>query len=181
MAIFLGFHPFLTWNDRYFELASAKPAILRRDPPPTPLDLSFCPFLTFLHHCLEEVERHLLWKLHNKIQRKNWSNKPPKLLSCLRFLIYYTKLHRKSAVSESSIALGRLAGPPLIWNFVHFWLSLHYGIEEVERHLLWKFHIRIQRKSGSNVPPKLLACIRFIYKVVHKIGRLGKFNRSREI
>ena len=27
----------------------------------------------------------------------------------------------------------------------------------------------------------LLACIGFLYKVVHKIGRLRKFNRSREI
>ena len=31
------------------------------------------------------------------------------------------------------------------------------------------------------MPPKLLACIRFLYKVVHKNGRLRKFNRSREI
>ena len=38
-----------------------------------------------------------------------------------------------------------------------------------------------QRKSWSNVPPKLLACLRFLYKVVHKNGRLRKFNRSREI
>ena len=44
-----------------------------------------------------------------------------------------------------------------------------------------KFHKIIQRKSWSNVPPKLLACIRFLYKVVHKIGRLRKFNRAREI
>ena len=27
----------------------------------------------------------------------------------------------------------------------------------------------------------LLACIGFLYKVVHKIGRLRKFNRAREI
>ena len=44
-----------------------------------------------------------------------------------------------------------------------------------------KFHKKIQRKSWSNAPPKLLACIRFLYKVVHKIGRLRKFNRAREI
>ena len=69
---------------------------------------------------------------------------------------------------------------PLISVFGHFWL-LHHGIEEVERHLLWKFDKQIQRKSWSNVPPKLLACVRFLYKVVHKIGRLQKFNRSREI
>ena len=31
------------------------------------------------------------------------------------------------------------------------------------------------------MPPKLLACIRFLYKVVHKVGRLRKFSRSREI
>ena len=31
------------------------------------------------------------------------------------------------------------------------------------------------------MPPKLLTCIGFLYKVVHKIGRLRKFNRSREI
>ena len=44
-----------------------------------------------------------------------------------------------------------------------------------------KIRKQIQRKSWSNVPPKLLACIRFLYKVVHKIGRLRKFNRAREI
>ena len=58
---------------------------------------------------------------------------------------------------------------------------LHHGIEEVERHLLWKFYKKIRRKSWSNVPPKLLACIGFLYKVVQKIGRLRKFIRSREI
>ena len=31
------------------------------------------------------------------------------------------------------------------------------------------------------MPPKLVACIGFLYKVVHKIGRLRKFNRSRGI
>ena len=44
-----------------------------------------------------------------------------------------------------------------------------------------KISKKFQRKSWSNVPPKLLACIRFLYKVVHKIGRLRKFNRAREI
>ena len=73
------------------------------------------------------------------------------------------------------------AGPPLDLSFWSFLTFLHHGIEKVARHLLWKFHEKIQRKSWSNVPPKLLACIRFLYKVVHKIGRLRKFNRSREI
>ena len=31
------------------------------------------------------------------------------------------------------------------------------------------------------MPLKFLACIRFPYKVVHKNGRLRKFNRAREI
>ena len=39
----------------------------------------------------------------------------------------------------------------------------------------------IQRKTWSNAPSKLLACIGFLYKVVHKIGRLRKFNRARKI
>ena len=70
---------------------------------------------------------------------------------------------------------------PLDLSFWSFLTFLHHGIEKVERHLLWKFHEKIPRKSWSNVPPKLLACIRFLYKVAHKIGRLRKFNRSREI
>ena len=70
---------------------------------------------------------------------------------------------------------------PLDLSFWTFLTFLHHGIEEVERHLLWKGYKKIRRKSRSNVPPKLLACIRFLYKVVHKIGRLRKFNRSREI
>ena len=71
--------------------------------------------------------------------------------------------------------------PPLDLSFWSFLTFLHHGIEEVERHLLWKFYKTIRRKSWSNVPPKLLACIGFLYKVVHKIGRLRKFNRSRGI
>ena len=71
--------------------------------------------------------------------------------------------------------------PPLDLSFWSFLTFLYHGIEKVERHLLWKFYKKIRRKSWSNVPPKLPACIGFLYKVVHKIGRLQKFNRSREI
>ena len=44
------------------------------------------------------------------------------------------------------------------------------------------YNKKIQKKSWSLVPPKLLACIRFLYKVVdlHKIGRLQKSNHARE-
>ena len=95
-------------------------AILRQDP----LDLGFWSFLTFLHRGIEKVERHLLWKCHKKIQRKSWSNMPPKLLACIRFL--YKVVH-KTAVSESSIALARLnlTFLPLglsLWNLAHLFI-----------------------------------------------------------
>ena len=67
-----------------------------------------------------------------------------------------------------SIEAQRNPPPPLIWVFGNFRLFLHHGIEKVERHLLWKFHKKIQRKNWSNVPPKFLACLRFLHKVVHK-------------
>ena len=70
---------------------------------------------------------------------------------------------------------------PLDLSFWSFLTFFHHGIEEVERHLLWKFYKNNRRKSWSNVRPKLVACIGFLYKVVHKIGRLRKFNRSRVI
>ena len=34
---------------------------------------------------------------------------------------------------------------------------------------------------AMNVPLKLLACVRFLHKVVHKMCRVRKFNRAREI
>ena len=73
---------------------------------------------------------------------------------------------------------GRIPLDLSFWSFLTF---LHHGIEDVARHLLWKFHKKIQRNNWSNVSPKLLACIRFLYKFVHKNGPLRKFNRSREI
>ena len=76
------------------------------------------------------------------------------------------------------LALSRTPLDLSSWSFLTF---LHHGIEEVERHLLRKFYKKIRRKSWSNVPPKLPACIGFLYKVVHKISRLRKLNRSREI
>ena len=95
---------------------------LRQDPPP--LDLSFWSFLTFLHYGIEEVQTHLRWKFHKKIQRKSWSNVPPKLLACIGFL--YKVVH-KTAVSESSIALARLNLTFLPfglspWNLAHLFI-----------------------------------------------------------
>ena len=92
------------------------------------------------------------------------------------FLLFY--LIMSHTWTSSKVTLRQ---DPLIWVFGHFFTFLHHRIEEVERHLLLKFQKKIQMKSWSNVPPKLLACIRFLYKVVHKIGSLRKLNRAQEI
>ena len=98
-----------------------------------------------------------------------------------RFGINFRNSHPDLNIPSKKFRRTVKAGPPLDFSFWSFLTFLHNGIEDVERHLLWKFHKKIQRKSWSNVPPKLLACIRFLYKVVHKNGRLRKFNRSRGI
>ena len=84
----------------------------------------FLVVFVFLHHGKEEVKRHLLWKFHKNIQRKNWSNVPPKLLTCIGFL--YKVVH-KTAVSESSMALGRfnltfLSLGQSLWNLAHLFI-----------------------------------------------------------
>ena len=86
---------------------------------------------------------------------------------------------RGSASHQSRAVLK--AGPPLIWVFGHISLLCTMVWRKVRGIFCENFTKQIQRKSWSNVPPKLLACIRFLYKVVHKIGRLRKFNRAREI
>ena len=94
--------------------------------------------------------------------------------------LFDEKLSRK-ALHHDDLSTLKAGPPPLDLSFWSFLTFLHHGIEEVERHLLGKFYKKIRRKSWSNVPPKLVACIGFLYKVVHKIGRLRKFNRSRGI
>ena len=76
---------------------------------------------------------------------------------------------------------GAIRQDPLDLSFWSFLTFLHHDIEDVEASSVNNFVKKIQRKSWSNVPPKLLTCLRFLYKVVHKNGRLRKFNRSREI
>ena len=101
----------------------------------------------------------------------------------MHLYFFYTMVQKSQKWPKTQIKGGgpALRQDPLdlsLWSFPTF---LHHGIEKVERHLLWKFHEKIQRKSWWNVPPKLFACIMFLYKVVNKIGRLRKFNRSRDI
>ena len=45
-----------------------------------------------------------------------------------------------------------------------FLTFLHHGIADKERHLLWKFHKQIQRKSWSNAQPKFLARLHKVSK-----------------
>ena len=100
------------------------------------------------------------------------------ILHCILFFMF---LFSRSSISFSVDLRQDPPPPPPDLSFWSFLTFLHHGIDEVERHLLWKFYKKIPRKSWSNVPPKLFACIGFLYKVVHKIGRLRKFNCSREI
>ena len=86
------------------------------------------------------------------------------------FLSELPEIWPKECRDSYELLLPLKSRTPLIWIF-SFLTFLHQGIEDVERHLLWKFHKRMQRKSWSNGPQKLLACIRFLYKVVHKNGR----------
>ena len=67
----------------------------------------------------------------------------------------------------------KLRQDPLDLSFGRFWLFLHHGIEEVQRHFLWKF--KKEKENLPNVPPRLLA-----FRLL-KNGRLRKFNRAREI
>ena len=97
------------------------PALIKAAPP---LVLSSWSFLTFVHHGIDEVEKHLLWKFHKKIHRKSWPNVQPKLLACLRFLC---KVVHKISRLKSSIALGRLnlTFLPLglsLWNLAHLFI-----------------------------------------------------------
>ena len=111
-----------------------------------------------------------------------WRRKPKRKAHTLVSCLFSSTNNYLSSTTAKKLKCQLLkAGPPLDFSFWSFLTFLHHGIEKVERHRLWKFHEKIPRKSWSNVPPKLLACIRFLYKVVHKIGRLRKFNRSREI
>ena len=55
-----SFYTCLSYSISTQNLRSSSGILLRQDP----LDLSFWSFLTFLHHGIEEIERHLLWKVY---------------------------------------------------------------------------------------------------------------------
>ena len=79
-----------------------------KDPP---LDLSFWSFLTFLHHGIEDIERHLLWKFYKKIRRKSWSN--------YYYYYYYSLLHHTS--QKKAITKGE-GEKPGVGVFVCAWV-----------------------------------------------------------
>ena len=106
-------------------------------------------------------------------QHRQHRNRLPQLRCVAHPTLVWQARHSKVRNRNSS---GKLRQDPLDLSFWSFLTFLHHGIEKVETHLLWKFHKTIQRKSWSNVPPTVLTCIGFLYKVVHKNGRLRKFN-----
>ena len=116
----------------------------------------------------------ILLNLHGATRSTRSCNKRASLSAWLSLFLQHVGQHHSKNDHDEEIKAG-----PLDLSFWSFLTFLHHGIEEVERHLLWKFYKKIRRKSWSNVPPKLVACIGFLYKVVHKIGCLRKFNRSR--
>ena len=77
------------WRGKNVEKGHLAPSnltvLLRQDP----LDLSFWSFLTFFHHRIEKVERHLLWKFHKK-------NSKTKVVKCATEL---ARLHKASIQS----------------------------------------------------------------------------------
>ena len=85
-------------------------------------------------------------------------------------IIYTTEREDKIIDSESCV------NGMLVWTWV-----TDYSVCLCECVLCACLNNNKIRKNWSNVPPKLLTCIRFLCKVVHKIGRLRKFNRAREI
>ena len=70
---------------KLFPFLSVENFNLRQDP----LDLSFWSFFTFLHHGIEEIARHLLWKFYKK-------NSNEKLVKCATEV---ARLHRVSIQS----------------------------------------------------------------------------------
>ena len=69
---------------------------------------------------------------------------------------------------------------PLDLSFWSFLTFLHHGIDDVEGHFSENFTKKFKGKVGQ-MCHLVLACIGFLYKVVHKSGRLRKFNGAREI
>ena len=120
-----------------------------------------------LHYCFQRPQYSFKGKL--KASRGNI------FFQCLATIVERISAHRLPyAVDEASWQvtpekflheiryLRQEPPPPLDLGFWSFLTFLHHGIKEVERPLLWKFYEKLQTKSWSNVPPKLLACIGFL-------------------
>ena len=75
----------------------------------------------------------------------------------------------------------KLMQDPLDLSFWSFLTFLHNGIQKVERHFLWKFHKKNSKEKLVKCATEVARLHRVSYKVVHKIGRLRKFNHAREI
>ena len=136
----------------------------------------FCSsFLDYFFFCFFFVSFPFLFVMSHTSHLQERSHTSIGLLFLQSCLLCLWSLKVWSLKSEAT-----LRQDPLIWVFGHFFdfFALWYrrGREASSVKILYK-----KFESWSNVPPKLLACIGFPYKVVHKIGHLRKFNRSREI
>ena len=99
-------------SDHSFGLKRIGFVARKQDPPPPPpvwFEFLVIFFLLFAPlYTPEEVERHLLWKPHKTIQRKSWSNVPPKLLAYMISTQSCTQNWSSSKVQSRSAECNRL-------------------------------------------------------------------------
>ena len=127
-----------------------------------PLDLSFWSFLTFFAPWYRRRREASSVKISRKYSKEK----------LVKYPLYFV------CILYSTLCI------ILIMHALKFPLQSRECLDKDNIHLCAVF-LELNRLSISlslkHVPPKLLACMRFLYKVVHKNGRLRKFNRSREI
>ena len=127
------------------------PSSLRQDP----LDLSFWSFFYFFASWYRRSREASSVKTNKKLGRKSWSMCHR---SCSLALGFYTKLYTKSAVSESSITLGRwnLTFLPFglsLWNLAHLFIMFRHGynilpfLNFCQGTYLWSFKVE-KKKRG---------------------------------
>ena len=99
------------------------------DLPPPPLWFDFLAiFFLFLHHGIDKVERNLVRKPHEKIQRENWSNLPPKLGACYGLEYPHETWHTYSSCSLLTL-------PKFITIFKKFCTGAKLWFFKVEKQL----------------------------------------------
>ena len=98
-----------------------------------------------------------------------------KTVKCISFLFWIFCPHNFSC-GDSLWVLVQLRTPWFELLVIFDFFAPSSSIEGVKKHYLWKPHVKVQRKSWSNVPPKLLACVGFLPVLIPKTIR----NRKRD-